>query len=566
MNELLARLRARPGVAVELVVASLFASVLALASSIFVILVLNRYVAHGVDTTLATLTFGVILAIALEFGFRQVRLKLAQGLSLPKDRALGAAAFSVLTGAKAQAIDSLPPGLKREVVAGAETVQSAYSAPNLCALLDVPMALVFVAALFLLNWIIATVVSGFLVAAFALSLVLLASLKAPIKDLAAVAARRGGLIGTAIAAADTLRAFNSQGFLRRLWQTESKALEGLRTRIVGRQSLVQSVNTTAQALMSVAVTAIGAVLVVRNQLDIGAMIGANILAARALAAFAKLAHLGQEFAKARQSLDMLKDFARLPIERGAGTGMTVYKGGLELKDLGFVYPGVATPLFESLTLAIEPGTILVVAGGNGSGKTTLARLIVGLLEPRRGQILVDGVDLQQAAPEWWRRQVVYLPQEPKFLNGTMRDNLLAANSNLDAAALDRLVDAAGLRRHIDESAGGLDAPIVNNGDNLSLGIRRRLALARALAADGALGVFDEPTEGLDADGAAQVYRLMNELVRRGRTIVAFSHDPNIVKGAHVVLDLNVKPTPKITWLKPAGAKAEPPPALKEVKG
>lgn len=562
MTELFARLSARPGVAFELVVASLFASVLALASSIFVILVLNRYVAHGVDTTLATLTVGAVIAIALEFGFRQVRLKLAHAMTLPKDRALGAGAFAVLTGAKAQAIDALPPGLRREVVAGAETVQSAYSAPNLCALLDVPMALVFVAALFLLNWIIATVVSGFLLAAFALSLALLASLKGPVKDLAAAAARRGGVIGTAIAAADTLRAFNSQGFLRRLWQAESKTLEGLRTRVVGRQSLVQSVNTTAQALMSVAVTAIGAVLVVKNQLDIGAMIGANILAARALAAFAKLAHLGQEFAKARQALDMLKDFARLPIERGAGTGITVYKGGLEFKDLGFVYPGAATPLFESLSLALEPGAILVVAGGNGSGKTTLARLIVGLLEPRRGQILADGVDIQQLAPEWWRRQIVYLPQEPRFLNGTIRDNLLAANPALDDAGLGRLIEAAGLRTYIDQSPGGLEAPILNTGDNLSLGIRRRLALARALAADGALGVFDEPTEGLDSEGALQVYRLMNELVRRGRTIVAFSHDPHILKGAHVVLDLNVKPTPKITWLKPAAAK----PDLKEVRG
>lgn len=562
MSELLARLMSRPWVAVELVVASLFASVLALASSIFVILVLNRYIAHGVDTTLATLTVGVVIAIALEFGFRQVRLKLAHAVTLSKDRALGAGAFAALTGAKAQAVDALPPGLKREVVAGAETVQSAYSAPNLCALLDVPMALVFVAALFLLNWIIAAVVCGFLLAAFALSLALLASLKSPVKDLAAAAARRGGLIGTAIAAADTLRAFNSQGFLRRLWQAESKTLEGLRTRVVGRQSLVQSVNTTAQALMSVAVTATGAVLVVTNRLDIGAMIGANILAARALAAFAKLAHLAQEFAKARQALDMLKDFARLPVERGAGTGLTVYKGGLEFKDLGFVYPGAATPLFESLSLALEPGAILVVAGGNGSGKTTLARLIVGLLEPRRGQILADGVDIQQLAPEWWRRQIVYLPQEPRFLTGTIRDNLLAANPALDDAGLGRLIEAAGLRAHVDRSPGGLEAPILNTGDNLSLGIRRRLALARALATDGALGVFDEPTEGLDSEGALQVYRLMNELVRRGRTVVAFSHDPHILKGAHVILDLNYKPTPKIAWLKPAAAKPE----LKEVKG
>lgn len=565
MTELLARMMARPWIAAELVIASLVASLLALGSSIFTILVLNRYVGYGVDTTLATLTAGVVMVIALECGFRQARLKLAQSVTLPKNRALGNRAFETLTGAKASAIEGLPSGLKREIVAGTETVQSAYSAPNLCALLDVPMALVFLGALSLLSAALAAIATAFIVGVFVLSLALLSSLRGPAKELATASARRGGIIGSAIAGADTVRAFNSQPFLRRLWRKQSLAWEALRKRVADRQSLILSINATAQALMSVSLTGVGAILVVKNHLDIGAMIGANILATRALSSIAKLAHLAQEFAKARQALETLGDFAKLPLERGGGTGIAKYSGRLEFKDLGFLYSGAAMPLFESFSLALEPGSIVVVAGGNGTGKTTLARLIVGLLEPRRGQILADGVDLQQVSPAWWRRQIVYLPQEPRFLNGSLRSNLLAANPDLDEAAIQGLIDAAGLRAHIDRSPGGLNAPIVNDGDNLSLGLRRRLALARALAGDGTLVLFDEPTEGLDADGMAHVYRLMNELAQRGRTIVAFSHDPNIVKGANAIVDLNAKPTPKIVWLRAHGAAAEETRGLKEVK-
>ena len=284
---------------------------------------------------------------------------------------------------------------------------------------------------------------------------------------------------------------------------------------------------------------------IAGELDVGAMIGANILAARALGPIVRLAQMGESFAKARQSLDMFREFVKIPQERLEGSALREYKGGLQFKDIGFGFPKSSTPLFESLSLNLEPGSILVVVGANGSGKTTLARLIVGLIEPRRGHILVDGVDLAQVVPEWWRKQIVYLPQEPRFLSASMRDNLLAFNPDLDDAGIGRLVDAPGLRRFIDESPEGIDSMLVGNGENLSLGVRRRLALARALATDGMLAVLDEPTEGLDVAGRKQFYVVMNDLASRGCSIVAFTDDPNIMKGVRFVLDLNTKPVPRL---------------------
>ncbi len=208
---------------------------------------------------------------------------------------------------------------------------------------------------------------------------------------------------------------------------------------------------------------------------------------------------------------------------------------------------------------------MVVAGSNGAGKTTLARLIVGLLEPTRGKILVDGVDLAQIVPEWWRKQIVYLPQEPGFLNATIRDNLLAGNPDLDDGALNELIRAAGLKSFIDQSPEGFDTPLTANGANLSLGVRRRLALARALATDGMLVVIDDPTEGLDTEGAQLVIDTINKLAGRGRTIVVFSHDPQILAAAPHYVDLNSKPVPKLVRNKkdpdgPVPLKAVPTPA------
>jgi ATP-binding cassette subfamily C protein LapB len=201
-----------------------------------------------------------------------------------------------------------------------------------------------------------------------------------------------------------------------------------------------------------------------------------------------------------------------------------------------------------LNFEIEAGQTIVVIGSNSTGKTTLARVAVGLLEPSRGQILADGLDLKQVAPEWWRKQIIYLPQEPTFLNATIEQNLSGINPDIDLAGLNRVIDAVGLRTFLDESSNGFDTPVVDNGRRLSVGIRRRLAFARALTTNGKLIIADEPTEGLDTDGCQAVYRLFNELSKAGRTIIAISHDQNIMKAAHTVIDLNFKPTPKVTTI------------------
>ncbi len=102
-----------------------------------------------------------------------------------------------------------------------------------------------------------------------------------------------------------------------------------------------------------------------------------------------------------------------------------------------------------------------------------------------------------------------------------------------------------MKSFIDQSPDGFDTRIENNGANLSLGVRRRLALARALATDGMLVIIDDPTEGLDAEGIQVVSDSLNALSQRGRTIIVFSHDATILPSAPYYMDLNSKPVPKM---------------------
>lgn len=553
MGELFKRLKAYPSVTLELIGASLFANLLALASPLFVMQVLNRYVSHGVDSTLFTLTSGVLVAIVFEVSFRQIRLKIATALSQPFDRANAGATYEVLLGARADVLAQMSPGQKREFAVASDAIQQAYAAPNMAAYLDLPFAGVFLFALTMLSPPLAVIASIFVLIAITLGWVNLKAMKRPTERLQGQMAERQGLLDSAISDPDSVRAFTAEAFLLKRWNRMQDILDGVRAAMSSRQGGGQNLTQGLQAIMSTAIIATGGMLVVMGKLDVGLLIGANILATRTLGPIVRITQSAGLLANAKAARGTLDNLMRIPREARRGSALGAYKGGIELKDLGFAYSGQPTPLFESLSLKLEPGALFVVSGANGTGKTTLARLLAGLMAPSRGQVLVDGVDLTQVAPEWWRRQIVYLPQEPGFFSGTVRDNITAYNPGLDEKGLNAVIRNAGLEAFFSRSREGFDMALQAGGRNLPLGIRRRLALARALASDGRLVILDEPTEGLDGEGTQQIGRVMNTLSQKGCTIIALSHDPNIIKGAVHILDLNAKPVPRLLHVQGDGA-------------
>ena len=545
MNELFARLMARPGLTIEIIAASLIANILALASPLFVMQVLNRYVAHGVESTLITLSAGVFIAILLELAFRQIRMRLAASVNAAHDRSVAYGAFGTLTGTKAAVIEQLPFGMRQEMMSGADKLQAAYNANNISSIMDVPFALLFIGVLYMLNPTIALIVACFVGSSFIVSILTLMSLRTPMRKVQAESGRRSSLIGAAIQAGDTVRAFNGSQYLRSQWQERTSAYQALTQKVILRQGFTQTLGATLQAVMGAMVIGVGALQVVAGTMDVGLMIGANILASRALGPIIKLAMMSEQFAKARQALSMFSEFGKLPTERQNGTAINDFTGTIEFRDLAFAHSGSKTPLFESMNLKLEPSSILVFSGSNGAGKTSLARMLAGLLEPTRGRILIDGVDMAQIAPEWWRKQIMYLPQEPRFLDGTIADNIALANPSMGLDKIQEAITMAGLKNFIDQTIDGTETQISGGGKNLSLGIRRRIALARALATEGKVMIIDEPTEGLDGEGAEAVLNAINAMALRGCTVMVFSHDPQLLQSVPHYVDLNAKPVPSL---------------------
>ena len=545
MYELTALLKSDRPAAIHLAISSVLINLLGLATSIYVIQILNRYIGYGVDATLLTLTFGVLGAIALEQLFRHLRLTFAHRRMESLAEGLTTQALTALTSCRSLELSQLAPGARQEISTGIFTVRAVYCGPNLLALLDAPFAILFALAVMLLNAWLGLVTFLAIGVVWGMQRRGEAEQRQRAMVVNSETGAGGAIVGATLSSADSVRAFNASGFMQRLWYEHSLRVRQLSNSGYQRQELISSTGSIAASVLTVAIYAIGAVLVLKQQLDTGALIGASILSTRALLSVTRFVSLGDLLARAQSSVDMLRRFAKLPQEAAQGSALIKFQGRLGFSDVGFGFPGTGTPLFESLSLHLPPSTVLAVTGHNGSGKTTFCRMLAGLIDPQRGQMLADGVNIRQLHPQWWRQQVCYLPQEPTFLPGTLRDNLLVANPQATEALLMAAISHAGLRRFLDQSMKGLDSPMIDMGAALSVGIRRRIALARALLSEGPLVVFDEPTEGMDAEGIAAVYAVLNRLSLAGRTIIIASSDVGMLRAAQFILDLGVKPTPNV---------------------
>ncbi len=547
MKELLRRLSLCPRVAWEILAASFLYNLMSLASSIYVILVLNRYIGYGFDGTLYTLTLGVLIASGLGFAFGEVRNRLCGVVGQGPDEDLAERALAALARARLVDLNRLPVGRHQEMLGALQQVQGAFASTNIAAALDAPFTMLFLFAIALIHpWLM---LITFLAVCFTGVFTLSGLRKGEADGLKFQQETQShrNLLSSAVSGAETVRAFLGGEFLRRTWRKQVDALNDLRE-LMEKHRLKSRMRTeSVTVLLRVFIYAFGAMLAVSGDISVGGLIGASILSGKVLQMAASFFQAYLATRRGEQALVRLGEFHALPLEPLSGAALREYSGRLEFRDVGFAYSGTTSPLFESLSFVLAPGAVMCVTGFNGAGKSTFCKVAAGLLEPGRGQVLADGVELRQLAPDWWRRQVLYLPQEPTFLNTTIRENITLADPAPESAAsqerLNQVVRAAALRRFLDTSRQGLDMPVTEGGKALPLGIRRRIALARALMNPGRLVVFDDPTEGLDSEGCQAVYGILNALAKAGHTIIVATADLSILKGAALVLDMNVKPTP-----------------------
>ncbi len=201
-----------------------------------------------------------------------------------------------------------------------------------------------------------------------------------------------------------------------------------------------------------------------------------------------------------------------------------YASGASAGDAGQVASETAASLIlDNVTCTFAPGTMTCIMGRSGSGKSTLLKLLMRFWDPTAGAITVSGVDARRINTASLRSHEAYMTQDTHLFCGTVRENLLVARADATDAELLNACQSASLTALIDRLPQGLDTPVAELGDSLSGGERQRIGLTRIFLNDAPFILLDEPTSALDALNEAAVMQAVDELKRRGKTIVLVSH-------------------------------------------
>ncbi len=215
--------------------------------------------------------------------------------------------------------------------------------------------------------------------------------------------------------------------------------------------------------------------------------------------------------------------------------LQVKQGQIEFDGVSFSYDQ-KQPVLHDITLSIEPDTKIALVGESGEGKTTLTNLLLRLYEPEKGNITIDGQDIQSVTQNSLRQGIGVVFQEPALFSGTIRENISYAHHGATEEQVVAAAKAANAHEFISKLDDGYDAEIGERGLKLSGGQKQRIAIARALLKDAPILILDEATSSLDSRSEGMVQEALERLMR-GRTTIIIAHRLSTISHVDQIITL-----------------------------
>lgn len=197
---------------------------------------------------------------------------------------------------------------------------------------------------------------------------------------------------------------------------------------------------------------------------------------------------------------------------------------IEIEQLTFSYGGERMVL-KGFSLCIENGEKLMLMGESGCGKSTLLKLMLGFYQKNSGSIKLYGREISEYSPFQLRQMITYIPQRSYLFEGTIRENIMVGGIGREHVTEDEMIHAAKMA-YADEFIctlpQGYDTPLVAGGNNLSVGQKQRIAIARAFLKDSPILLLDEPSSALDVYSEKMINQALGELMKE-KVVIMVSH-------------------------------------------
>jgi ATP-binding cassette subfamily C protein PrsD len=534
-NVVSAALRGTSRAWIHVAVFSTIVNLLMLTGSIYMMQVYDRVLASRSVATLVGVSIIALAAYALQGWLDHIRLQMLGRIGAAVDAELApltvrAAMSAPVNGANPT--DALQPF--RDLAA----LRTFLGSLGPTALIDIPFAPVFLLVCFMLHpWLGWLAISGMLMIV-GLTVLTERFSAAPGKRVAQSGSTQFAMLETGRRNAEAISALGMSGsFSERFDLIHARHVDDYMqlSQTTGRvNSFAKMFRLTLQS----AVLGLGALLVIRGEMSGGSMLAASVLTSRALAPVElAVAHL-KVFIAARQGYARLK--AILPEHEASRRALSLPAPSrtISVEDVTLNPPSSRRFIVMSVRFQLSAGQSLGLIGPSGSGKSSLARALVGIWQPARGAVRLDGALMTQWDGDNLGRSIGYLPQDVELFPGTIAENIARFDPEATSDDILAATAIAGAHDMIVALPEGYETVVGEGGAALSGGQRQRIALARALYGDPFLVVLDEPNSSLDADGDNALAAAIQSVKARRGVVIVITHRPSGLSAVDLVGVMN----------------------------
>ena len=514
----------------EVLIASFLINLFAVILPLFIMNVYDRVVPNHALTTLWVLAIGVAVVFIFDFVMRTLRGYFIDIASKQVDIELSASVFEqILNVRMAQRPKSV--GAMANMVHAFESFREFITSVSITVLIDVPFTLLFVAIMLLIGgWPIAIVPLIAMPLAVGFGCLIQKPLNNMVKENYHYSTQKQATLIETLNNIEVVKSIGAESTLQGRWEQVSKvaAKLGVKLRFLSNMGINFSIFT--QQFSSIIVVVVGVYLIAAGELTVGGLIACTILAGRALAPMSQVAGLLTRYQQSVNAIAAVDHLMKMPVEREKNhrpLHRPNLKGAIEFREVGFSYPEQATPALTGISFKIAAGEHVGILGRMGAGKTSLEKLILGLYQPTAGNILIDGVEMQQIDLAQLRRSIGYVPQDVSLFYGSILSNIVFHAPYVDDSLILQAAMLSNVNQFTNNHPQGLDAEIGEKGSHLSGGQRQSVAVARAMLLNPPILIMDEPTNAMDDKTALQLRQNLHSFINN-KTLLLVTHQGSML--------------------------------------
>lgn len=513
--------------------ASLLINIGLLLLPLFSMLVYDKVVSNGVFETLWALALGMAIYLVTDTMMRVVRAwsieHVAEDIARKSDEGLWQkiVAQNDASSGFARFLSNY-----RDLAIARDFVSSTY----LLALADLPFLLLYLLAVGIIAWPL-VIVASLLVLFYVLLAGLLQmrsnrlSREAEQKN-----TKKLSFMGEVLSSLDIVRTVPKSNYFLRNWRelSEDSAKIDSQRRLTTAHTgtLAASMMTLTTVIMLVS----GTYLIDARSLSVGGLIACSLLTSRAMSLVTSLFMVVGKWQDFQRASKRMESIIRVESKREY-TSRQFVVGQISVIQLSKKYPERPVAL-DDVSFTLTPGERVALLGRPGAGKSTLLHCIAGLSKQEQGQVLIDGLALDDISREDRAKWMAWKAQDPALFAGTLEENLMVAGSPAGSERFMRAIWASGLEDEIKSGRMSLGMQLEERGSNLSGGQRQKVALARVLAQPSQILLLDEPTLGLDPDSERMLAERLPQVLKESDILIMTTHSAIMLNVAKRVIALD----------------------------